>query len=167
MHGTSATLGKPSRIKRRHVLSAALAGSIAVAGGGIAGQALAAEMTAVEKANVQVVRDFLDYFQTQSPDPAKMSAFFTDDGTYQLHLPTRLLPPVVGRTAVAEQFKTFVTGRTYVFKIEDIYAKGPLVVTSRIDTINTDKPGKPAPNVGVFILRDGKIQAWNSIAYVP
>ena len=156
-------------VTRRDALTAAGMATLALSAlASSGGRAAAAEMSAGEQANVKVVKDFLDYFQTKSPDPAKMADYFTEDGTYHLHLPNGPRPIVSGKAAVADQFKQFVTGSSYDFKILEIYAKGPLVVTSRMDTISrADKPGTPAPNLGVFLVSGGKIQQWDSIAYKP
>jgi len=153
-------------LDRRHFVTSVGLGAL-LAGLATADAAAADNRTATETANIKAVNDFLADFQSAAPDPVKLAGYFTEDGSYQLHLPQRQLPVVQGQAAVAEQFKTFHTGRTYRFEVLETYAKGPLVVTSRMDTINTDKPGKPAPNIGVFIFLNGKIQQWHSIAYVP
>ena len=156
-------------LKRREALTLAGIGALALTGlTASPHEAKAADQTPGEQANIKVVKDFLDYFQTKAPDPAKMADYFTEDGAYHLHLPNGPRPVVSGKAAVTDQFKQFVTGRSYNFKILEIYAKGPLVVTSRMDAISTpDKPGTPAPNLGVFLLSGGKIQQWDSIAYKP
>jgi limonene-1,2-epoxide hydrolase len=71
-------------------------------------------------------------------------------------------PAIIGAAAVGAAIKTYM-GPTHQLNttIHESIARGPVVVTVRTDTVTS--PGKPDlvfRNVGVFHLKNGKIQEW-------
>jgi len=132
-----------------------LAGVGGVAGSGLAAtRVMAADWTPAERANVKVVNDFCAAWETH--DPAKITAFFTDDCTYR---PIETAVPAKGRDAVTALIKTFVAN-VQRFEILETFARGPMVVNERIDRF-TGGPLRSWRGVGVFFLKDGKIVEWN------
>jgi limonene-1,2-epoxide hydrolase len=131
-----------------------VAGLGAAAIGGAARRAEAAEWTAAEKANVQIVNDFCAAWS--SHDVAKIMASFADASTYRM---TETAEPVKGRDAITARVKTFVD-RVTRFEVLDTYAKGPMVVNERIDHFSGG-PIRSWRGVGVFFLKDGNIVEWH------
>ena len=128
------------------------AGVMAVAGwpGGVE----AAELSAQEKANVQVVNDFCAAWSKR--DLAKILSCFADTVAYRM---TETAEPVKGRDAVAARLRGVVE-RVEGFDVLETFARGPMVVNERIDRFSGGKL-KAWRGVGVFFLKDGKIVEWN------
>jgi limonene-1,2-epoxide hydrolase len=115
----------------------------------------------VEKANIQLVKDFCKAWADDPPDADKMASdFLADDVTVRFG---DTILPVTGQDAAAELFKSFLNnGERYDLKIVDTCAHGPVVMNSRIDsTIKDDRVTNPTQVVGVFVIRDGKIKEWS------
>src|SRR5205807_1015435 len=87
-------------ITRREVLSAGF-GLTALAA--FAGPAVAADMTANEKANVKIVNDFCAAWP--SHDLAKVMSFFAETGAYRM---TETMEPAKGRDAVEARVKSII-----------------------------------------------------------
>jgi limonene-1,2-epoxide hydrolase len=137
--------------------------SVLALGVGVAAVALispvpvdARDLTAAEKANVQVVKEFSDAWATGDAD--KVTSFLADDVVVRF-LQTQ--EPVKGRTVVNERLKKGMANSKIEFEILETFAAGPLVSNLRIDYI-TAKDGKrnPVRVAGVFYLRGGKIVEW-------
>lgn len=140
--------------------TALLAGALGAAAAGLGGPAAAAELTAAESANVKVVKGFCATWGAQDFDPdAAAAAYFTPDASVRV-LDT--LPFVVGPAAIGAAFKPFLQhGERFQVKFLDVYAKGPLVVTHRIDTqVAPGQADKDIEMVGVFLVRGGRIKEW-------
>ena len=130
--------------------------SVAGLGAAAAGCSLplrAAEMTAAEKANVQVVNDFCAAWPGH--DLARIMSFFADNCAYRV---TETQEPNKGREAVAARIKSFLD-RVVRFEVLDTWAKGPMVFNERIDSFSGG-PLKSWHGTGVFFLKDGKIVEW-------
>jgi limonene-1,2-epoxide hydrolase len=71
-------------------------------------------------------------------------------------------PAVVGRKAIADVFKSFMTtGVTLTIETLETTVHGPVVMNKRIDTMKTaGKPDEVFPVVGVFVVKKGKITEW-------
>ena len=150
--------GQGFEIGRREFFAAAGAGAIAALA--FAGEAGAAEPSAGEKANRKLVEDFCMGWMAKSYDPDKeMGRFLANDSSVRMEEDK---PPVVGPAAVAAAWKGFSTaGQSIDVKILEVFAKGPVVVTSRVDTVKA--PGKVDQIykvAGVFIVKGGKIKEW-------
>jgi limonene-1,2-epoxide hydrolase len=113
----------------------------------------AAEMTAAEQANVQIVTDFCAAWP--SHDVAKVMAFFADNGAYRMTETTELAK---GRDAVTARVKTIID-RVDRFEVLDTFARGPMVVNERIDRFSNFAL-KSWHGVGVFLIQGGKIVEW-------
>ena len=147
------------RITRRIFFRASGLSAMAVAASGEI-PALA-DSSSVEKANTQVVKDFCQSWAENPPDPEKMvDQFMTDDCLVRFG---DKVAPVSGKSAVVTLLGTFLTnGERYDLKILETFARGPVVVNSRIDsTLKGGRSTNPTPVVGVFVLRDGKIKEWS------
>ena len=120
---------------------------------GAATPAVAAEMTAAERANVQIVNDFCAAWP--SHDLAKVMAFFADNGAYRMTETTELAK---GREAVTARVKTIID-RVDRFEVIETFARGPMVINERIDRFSNFQL-KTWHGVGVFFIQGGKIVDW-------
>src|SRR5258708_27055928 len=115
---------KRSGTDRRRFLATGL-GAFALAGVGRTAEA--AEPSALEKENVQVVKDFCSAWP--SHDLEKILSFFPDHGAYRM---TETMEPAKGREALTARIKTIINNVDR-FEIVDTFARGPMVVNERID----------------------------------
>ena len=130
-----------------------LAAGAGLAGVGLSWPARAAEMTAAEKANVQVVNDFCAAWPGHNLD--RIMLFFADSCAYRV---TEAQEPNKGRQAVSDRIRGFLD-RVEKFEVIDTFARGPMVINERKDFF-TAGPLKMWHGVGVFFLKDGKIVEW-------
>jgi len=135
---------------RRTFVTSGLGAALAT---GLPGRAAAAEPTAQERANVQVVNDFCAAFSGQNL--ATITSFLADDGVYRM---TETAEPVKGREAIAARLSGIV-GRISHFDVLDTFARGPMVVNERVDHFTSGQM-RAWHGVGVFFLKDGKIVEW-------
>jgi len=146
-HPTDSTAPLP----RRRVLAATAAG---IAGAlTLPPTANAADWTAAERANAQLVTDFCASWPKHDLD--KVMSFFADNGAYRV---SETQEPNKGKQAVSDRIKSFLD-RVERFEVLDTLAKGPMVFNERIDHF-TGGPLKSWHGVGVFFLKDGKIVEW-------
>lgn len=120
----------------------------------------AGPLSAGEAANLRRVQDFCRTWSAPDFDPDKvMAAYLAPQAAVRV---IDSQPFVVGPAAVAAAFKPFLThGERFAVKFLSVFARGPLVVTQRIDTqITPGQPDKAMEVVGVFLLRGGQIQEW-------
>ena len=97
---------------------------------------------------------------------ADLAAFFTDDAVYH----NMQMPPVIGREAIEENIVSFIRPGAAVpgvvpvmsidFRIINIAANGPVVMTERVDVFKLPDKSFELPVMGTFEVRDGKIHAW-------
>ena len=98
---------------------------------------------------------------------ADLAAFFTDDAVYH-NIP---FAPVIGREAIGKNIGSFIRpGRAAApgvvpvesidFRIINIAANGPVVMTERVDVFKLPDKSFELPVMGTFEVRDGKIKAW-------
>ncbi len=135
---------------RRTFLAIGLGG---VALAGVGGTAEAAAPSALEQANMQVVKAFCDAWPSHDLDT--ILAFFADNGAYRM---TETMEPAKGREALTARIKTIINNVDR-FEILDTFARGPMVVNERIDHFSNFQL-KRWHGVGVFFLKDGKIVEW-------
>ena len=142
---------------RRTFLGTAGAGTLAAFVG--RGSAEAATWTEVEKANVKVVNDFCASWKTR--DAGKAASFFAADCVVRMaaHDPTR--PSLTGQPAMADRLKDLFGRSSVELIVEDTFAKGPLVVNSRIDRIVSQQGQRDVYYAGVFFVQNGKIKEWS------
>ncbi len=116
----------------------------------------AAEPTAAEKANLDLVTRFCEAFATR--DMAKITAFLSPDVVYRL---TDTVPAVKGPEAIA-RIKAYVDRSTAIdFKILDSWTRGSVVVNERIDAFTRAEGNVAYHLTGVFVVKDGKIVEWS------
>ena len=115
----------------------------------------AAEQSATELANIQVVDGFIAAWS----DPDAAVAFLAPEASVRM---IEDQPAIVGQKAIADAFKGFMTpGVSLTVETLETTAHGPVVMNKRIDTMKTpDKPDQVFPVVGVFVVKNGKITEW-------
>jgi limonene-1,2-epoxide hydrolase len=119
------------------------------------------ELTAQEQANVELVNSFVKSFW--NPEETLYSSI-APDGTIRV---AQVVPWAVGPDGARDQVLQFLkaTDRVEV-EIHDTFAEGPVVVNIRTDTVRSEgQPDQVFPLVGVFYLKDGKIQEWTDHVY--
>ena len=127
----------------------------------MAGPADAAEVSAAEKANLKLVSDYLKASEDPKADMAALiRQYMAPNASVRF---SQDLPILTGQDKIIEAMKGFTAkGERYEIKIVRSLVKGPMVVNDRLDsTFYPDgKKEGPAPVVGVFLVKDGKIQEW-------
>ena len=122
-----------------------------------AATASAAEWTAAEKANVQLVAEFCASWSTR--DLQRVFPHFAGSGVYRMSETT---PPVTGHAGLTERLGSWIqSSDRIVFEILDTYAKGPMVINHRIDRFESKTRPLTWEGVGVFFIKDGKIREWH------
>jgi limonene-1,2-epoxide hydrolase len=107
---------------------------------------------------IDVVRDFCALMERR--DPEALRPLLADDAVYQ----NVGMPAFTGIDAIVEnlgaQFSMFPDA--YAFEIVNIAGDGSVVLTERLDYIQTPDGSKPAvPVMGTFVVGDdGKITRW-------
>jgi len=115
---------------------------------------------------IEVVRRFCAAWNADV-GAAELAAFFTDDAVYH-NIP---FAPVIGREAIGKNIGSFIRpGKTAApgvvpvesidFRIINIAANGPVVMTERVDVFKLPNKSFELPVMGTFEVRDGKIKAW-------
>lgn len=105
-----------------------------------------------------VVRDFCARMERRDPDALR--PLLAENAVYQ----NVGMPAFTGVDAIVEnmaaQFSMFPDA--YAFEIVNIASDGPVVLTERLDYIQTPDGAKPAiPVMGTFVVGDdGKITRW-------
>lgn len=115
-----------------------------------------AAMTAQEKANMQVIDDFIAAWNAK--DGAKVMSFFSDDARFAVgeigKTPAPNKPNFAGLLSGAKSVSMVITPGTK-------WARGPVVTHERVDKIVANMGGTERTIAGkyiaVFTLRDGKI----------
>ena len=165
-------------VTRRNLVAAGGMGAFALAVAGAAGAAdsgtalpssgmpasnapSASSPGSIEKANVQLVKDFCKAWGDDPPDADDMvNKYLSDDCVVRFG---DTIEPVTGHDAATALFQTFLSnGERYDLKILETFSRGPVVVNSRIDsTIKGKRTTHPTSVVGVFVVKDGKIKEWS------
>ncbi|MGD9622922.1 MAG: limonene-1,2-epoxide hydrolase family protein [Mycolicibacterium sp.] len=107
---------------------------------------------------VEVVREFCALMERRDPDALR--ALLSDTAVYQ----NVGMPAIAGVEAIVEnlgaQFSMFPDA--YAFEIVNIADDGPVVLTERLDYIQTPDGARPAvPVMGTFVVGDDdKITRW-------
>ena len=146
-------------MNRRTVLTkGALTGALAGVALAFAGTVQAAEPTAAEKANLDVVNQFCAAWKSR--DAAKIGAFLHDTCVVRFTASRDEAKPVLGRQGVTDQIGKYLAGGPIEFLVQESYVKGPLVINRRVDTVTMASGKRDIQVVGVFFLRGGKIKEW-------
>ena len=71
-------------------------------------------------------------------------------------------PPLTGHAALIGQLQPWMESSSSIeFRILETFAKGPIVMTHRIDHFASETRPLTWEGVGVFWVRDDKIQEWS------
>jgi limonene-1,2-epoxide hydrolase len=139
---------------RRNSFAAGGLAALAVAGVAPSARAADAGDTDAEKANIKLVTDFCQSWNT----PDKAAAMLATDAAVRMYLDK---PAIIGAAAVGAEMTKYMSTVKVKVDIRKNFAEGPVVVNVRTDTIVA--PGKPDhvyQLVGVFLVKNGKIQEW-------
>ena len=117
----------------------------------------AAEWTDAEKANVRLVNEFCASWSSR--DLRQILPRLAGDCVYRM---TETTPPAVGHAGVTERLGTWLqTSDRIEFSVLETFAQGPIVINRRVDRfVSTTRP-LTWEGVGVFFVKDGKIQEWS------
>lgn len=137
-------------VTRREAIAAAALGSLAAAYPLTLG---AAEPTALEKANTEVVKKFCDAWPAH--DVSKIMSYFADDCA---SCPLETMETAKGREALENEIRRFVDNVERFEELET-WARGPMVINQRIDHFKNFQI-KAWHGTGVSFLKDGKIAEW-------
>ncbi|MFT7653367.1 MAG: limonene-1,2-epoxide hydrolase [Limisphaerales bacterium] len=105
--------------------------------------------------DVETIREFINCWSTL--DAPRLANYFTEDGIYY-NMPAK---PVAGRVAVEKFIAGFIANWTETsWEILNIAGEGHTVFCERLDKTKTQNGDVDLPCLGVFEMRDGKIQVW-------
>lgn len=109
---------------------------------------------------IDVVRRFCAAWSNNA-GTAELGAFFADDAIYH-NIP---MEPVNGKKAIEKNLSSFIRPgapgiESIQFRIINIAANGPIVMTERIDVFKLPHKTFELPVMGTFEIRGGKIKAW-------
>ena len=105
--------------------------------------------------NLSIVKDFIAAWSNLDAD--KLVEYFCEDGCYH-NMP---LEPVTGRENVLDFIKGFLTTWTDTeWEIKHIVCVDNVVIAERVDKTKTTNGDVDLPCVGVFEMKEGKIQIW-------
>jgi limonene-1,2-epoxide hydrolase len=109
---------------------------------------------------IQVVRRFCAAW-SDNVGAAELAAFFSDNAVYH-NIP---LAPIIGRQAIANNIATFIRPgapgiESLALRLINIVAEGPIVMTERVDVFKVPNKSFELQVMGIFEVRDGKIDAW-------
>ncbi len=105
--------------------------------------------------NEKLVREFVAAWSELKP--AQLAAYFAADGCYH-NMPFQ---PVRGRDAIEQFIAEFSkTWTATTWDIVQISCSADLVFCERLDRTKSNLGDVDLPCVGVFEIRDGKIQEW-------
>ena len=94
----------------------------------------AAEWTAAEKANVQVVKDFCAAFPNH--DINQVMAFFAGNGAYRM---SETQEPNKGKQSVMDRIESYINS-VQRFEVLETFASGPIVINQRRDHFTGGSP---------------------------
>jgi limonene-1,2-epoxide hydrolase len=117
---------------------------------------VAESKTADEAARIAVVKAFAAAWN----DPDKAAQYLSEQASVRMEEDK---PAIVGRKGFIDGAKLYVAqGQHFSVRFVEIFARGPVVVTHRIDTVGAaGKADVPYDVVGVFVVKDGKIVQWD------
>ena len=149
------------KFSRRTAFQASGALALIAMAGTAEGHEHGPELTAAEKANLKLVEGYLKASEDPKADMAALiRQYMAPDARVRF---SQDLPMLSGQDKIIEAMKGFsAKGERYEMKIVRSLVKGPMVVNDRLDSTFYPDGRKvgPAPVVGVFLIKDGKIQEW-------
>ena len=114
------------------------------------------DYAAAEKANLKVVQDFCDAWETRDVD--KIGSYLADDAQFRM---IETAPRQEGKETIMGGMKTFLASATSAkFEVIRAHAMGNIVINDRIDYFVTPDRNMEFRIVGLFYVKDGKILEW-------
>jgi limonene-1,2-epoxide hydrolase len=113
-------------------------------------------LNAQEQAHIEFVKDYLHALTIKPLDmEGIVKKYFAPNAMVRW---LDEMPVAMGAEAAIAAVKPLVSPGTWLeVQLFDVFARGPLVVTSRVDIIKVPgKPDDPIPLAGLHIVRDGK-----------
>lgn len=107
-----------------------------------------------EKANIALIRRFLDACVRADPD--EFAGYFTEDAVWW----NSPWPPCKGRDVIRETLRRGAQQSALPGEVIHIVADGDVVMTERVDRFLVGGARVSVPCMGIFELCDGKIAAW-------
>ncbi len=105
--------------------------------------------------NLQIVKEFIESWSTL--DAEKLANYFAENGSYH-NMP---MDPVVGRENIRAFIEGFLATWTETdWELRTIMSADNFVVAERLDKTKTTNGNMNLPCVGVFEMKDGKINVW-------
>ncbi len=105
--------------------------------------------------NESIIRDFIAAWSRL--DPTELASYFAEGGVYH-NIPTG---PVKGRATIKGFISGFIRPWTEThWEILTLVASGDTVIVERIDRTKMGIKSVDLPCVGVFQMKDGKIEVW-------
>ena len=116
-----------------------------------------AQAGVAESANLEIVKMFCAAWGTR--DLKLITSYLADDSVYRM---TETTPPILGHEPFVAQLQPWmVSSDSIEFKILETFARGPIVVTHRIDHFASKTRPLTWEGVGVFFVKNGKIKEWS------
>ncbi len=122
----------------------------------IPAEAKNASHTASEQANIKLVKQYLESLSAKPLDlDGIIATYFAPNASVRW---SDELPAAIGAAAAIAAAKPLMPAGAWLeIKLLDIFARGPLVATSRIDIMKIPgQPDVPFGVAGVHIINDGK-----------
>jgi ketosteroid isomerase-like protein len=125
--------------------------------------AAAADMTELERGNINVISDMVATWDivaaSTPPDADKLKNFFADDCAFRLR-PTDTAPTRGFEVVDAAIQRGTANGQKIRHELLDRFAKGPVVVMEKLNQFITPEKTRTSHVVAVFLMKDGKIAEW-------
>jgi limonene-1,2-epoxide hydrolase len=116
-----------------------------------------AQAGTAETANLDLVKRFCAAWGTR--DLKLITSYLANDSVYRM---TETTPPILGHEPFVAQLQPWmVSSDSIEFKILETFARGPIVVTHRIDRFASKTRPLTWEGVGVFFVQNGKIKEWS------
>ena len=133
------------------------AGALGLLAAGLsAGKANAQNWSAAERANVQLVTEFMH--SVKPKDNSGVAKYLAPDCVYRL---TETSPPNTTHEAILRTLAPYVDNAEKIeFEILATQALGPIVINHRIDRFTSSVRPLTFEGVGVFFIKGGKIKEW-------
>jgi limonene-1,2-epoxide hydrolase len=105
--------------------------------------------------SIALIREFIQACVRANPE--EFASYFTEDAVWW----NAPWPEVRGREAIRETLRKGAQRmKAMPWEIRHIIAEGDVVMTERVDHFEVNGKRVSVPCMGIFELRDGKIDAW-------
>lgn len=114
------------------------------------------DLPAREAANLELIKQFCESWATR--DGAQVGAFFADNATFRM---TEDAPMVQTRELITKRLQGFLAiAKKAEFEVLRSHGIGDIVINERYDKFTMGTKEVSYHMVGVFFVREGKIQEW-------